>query len=254
MQEKKYILPLTGFGFQKLFGRESDKYLLIDFLNELLGKDEGRIIQITYLSEEEIGRYYNSDFIGVYCENEKGDKFIVEIQKAAANFFKNKSDYFSSFPIQSHAEKIPSDLEVKSVYTVGILDFIFRENKNDKELFHHEIQLIDKNTQKVFFDKLTHIYIELPKFKKAENELESHFDKWLYLLKNLVYLTKRPAKFQEKIFGKLFEQAEIENSRIKKYDEYEASLKAYRDLKNVINTAFEEGKKKGRMKRKIEEL
>jgi len=153
--------------------------------------------------------------------------------------------YYSTFPIQQQAKQGKWDFRLNAVYTVGILDFVFAEDKHDEEVFHHEVKLIDRNTQKVFYDKLTYIYLEMPKFLKTEAELKTHFDKWLYVLKNLEDLTKRPAKLQEKIFAKLFEQAEIANYSEKEYQEYEQSLKEYRDLSNVIDTAFDDGKAEG---------
>ena len=101
--------------------------------------------------------------------------------------------------------------------------------------------MFDKQTQKIFYDKLTYIYLEMPKFNKTAAELDTHFDKWLYILKNLEDLTVRAKQLQEKIFQKLFEQAEIANYSDTEYAEYEASLKVYRDLKNVIDTAFSDG-------------
>jgi predicted transposase/invertase (TIGR01784 family) len=245
----RYISPFTDFGFKKLFGTKPNKDLLIDFLNELLRKDEGEIVDLTYLSNEQLGREIDERkaIFDIYCENEKGEKFIVELQKAKQKYFKDRSIYYSTFPIQSQAEKGEWDFQLKSVYTIGILDFVFDENKNDTEVFHHEVQLIDKTTNKVFYDKLTYIYLEMPNFSKSEEELESHFDKWLYVLKNLEDLTKRPKKLQEKIFSKLFEQAEIANYSDAEYTRYEDSLKTYRDLKNSIDTAFDEGKIEGKI-------
>lgn len=92
------------------------------------------------------------------------------------------------------SEKGEWNFKLNAVYTIGILDFVFAEDKNDKEVFHHEVQLFDKITQKIFFDKLTYIYLEMPKFNKTEEELETHFDKWLYLLKNLEHLSNQPAR------------------------------------------------------------
>ncbi len=242
----KYISPFTDFGFKKLFGTEPNKDILIDFLNELLRKDEGKIVDLNYLSKEQLARTIDERkaIFDIYCENEKGEKFIVEIQKAKQNYFTDRSIYYSTLPIQQQAEKGKWNFKLKSVYTIGILDFVFDEDKEDKEVFHHEVQLFDKKTQKVFYEKLTYVYLEMPKFNKTEAELESHFDKWLYVLKNLEDLSKRPAKLQEKIFNKLFEQAEIANYSDEEYAEYEESLKTYRDLKNSIDTAFEQGQKK----------
>ncbi len=243
----KYISPFTDFGFKRLFGSEPNKDILIDFLNELLKKDTGTITDLTYLSPEQLGHGIKNRkaIFDIYCESETGEKFIVELQKAKQNYFKDRSIYYSTFPIQQQAEKGDWNFKLNAVYTIGILDFVFDEDKDDKEVFHHEVQLIDKNTNKVFYDKLTYVYLEMPKFNKTEQDLESHFDKWLYVIKNLEDLSKRPAKLQEKVFQKLFEQAEIANYSESEYIEYEESLKVYRDLKNSIDTAFDEGKKEG---------
>ena len=98
----------------------------------------------------------------------------------------------------------------------------------------------------VFYDKLTYVYLEMPKFNKTESELVSMYDKWLFVLKNLTRLMERPAALQERIFTRLFEQAEIarftpDESRI-----YEESLKQYRDLRNVVNSAERRGREEGR--------
>ena len=243
----KYISPFTDFGFKKLFGTEPNKDLLIDFLNTLLGKETGEIVELTYLPKEQLPALADNRkaIFDIYCENEAGEKFIVEIQKAKQNYFKERSIYYSTFPIQQQADKGNWDFKLTAVYTIGILDFVFDEDKDDNDVFHHEVQLFDKQTQKVFYDKLTYIYLEMPKFKKTEAQLETHFDNWLYVLRNLEDLTERPHKLQEKVFQKLFEQAAIANYSDSEYNEYEESLKVYRDLKNVIDTAFDDGKLEG---------
>jgi len=243
----KYISPFTDFGFKKLFGTELNKDILMEFLNALLKKDEGKIVDLTYLPLEQLGTIFDARkaIFDIYCENDKGEKFIVELQKASQNYFKDRSVYYSTFPIQQQAQKGKWDFKLKAVYTIGILDFVFAEDHDDQEVFHHEVRLVDQSTQKVFYDKLTYIYLEMPKFKKTEEELESYFDKWLYVLRNLEDLTKRPAKLQEKVFAKLFEQAEIANYSEQEYNEYEHSLKIYRDLNNVIETAEIKGEKRG---------
>ncbi|WP_353573267.1 Rpn family recombination-promoting nuclease/putative transposase, partial [Candidatus Albibeggiatoa sp. nov. BB20] len=178
----KFISPFTDFGFKKLFGTEPNKDLLIDFLNQLLQNDTGKIKELNYLPLEQLGQ--NEDarkaIFDIYCESETGEKFIVELQKAKQNYFKDRSVYYSTFPIQQQAEKGDWNFKLNAVYTIGILDFVFEEDKHDKAVFHHEVQLFDKNTKKVFFDKLTYIYLEMPKFTKTEAELKTHYDKWLY--------------------------------------------------------------------------
>ncbi len=246
----KYINLFTDFGFKKLFGTEFNKPILIDFLNELISNETGTITDLTFLSTEQLGRSSldRQAIFDIYCKNEAGEYFIVELQKAKQNYFKDRSVYYSTFPIQQQAEKGSWDFKLKAVYTIGILDFIFNEDKDDNEVFHHEVKMVNIKTGKVFYDKLTYIYLEMPKFNKTEEELNTHFEKWLYVLKNLDKLTDRPAKLQEKIFTQLFEQAEIAQFDEKEYDDYEESLKVYRDLKNSLDTAFDEGIAEGIIK------
>jgi predicted transposase/invertase (TIGR01784 family) len=77
---------------------------------------------------------------------------------------------------------------------------------------------------------------------ESVDELETRFDKWLYVLRNLNRLGRVPDKLKEKIFQKLFDTAEIAKFTPDQIRAYEDSLKYYRDLKNSLDTAKEEGK------------
>lgn len=247
----KYINPLTDFGFKKLFGTEPNKILLIDFLNQIL-PEKHQIKDLSYSRNEQLGlnELDRKAIFDLYCVGESGERFIVEVQKAKQNFFKDRSIYYASFPIQEQAQKGDWDYRLEPVYTVGILDFIFDDHKSDEELLH-TVELKNQRCE-VFYDKLKFIYIELPKFKKQEDELETQFDKWLYVFRHLSNLQDRPQKLQDRVFQKLFEAAEIARFSPEERDAYEDSLKYYRDLKNVVDTSREEGILEGIEKRNVE--
>ena len=126
---------------------------------------------------------------------------------------------------------------------MALLDFEFDDHRSQKNHISH-VQLKDQYCQ-TFYDKLTYIFIEMPRFTKKEEELENHFDKWLYFLKHLEDIDAIPEILKEDVFLKGFEIARIANFDEKELSDYEASLKNYRDLKGVIDTAFEEGGKIG---------
>ena len=240
----RYINPLTDFGFKRLFGTEPNKNLLIDFLNVIL-PSQHRVKDLTYRSTENLGNtpLDRKAVFDLYCQSEKGEKFIVEMQKAKHNYFKDRSIYYASFPIQDQAEKGDWNYKLAPVYTIGILDFVFDEDKNDDTLLHI-VELKDQNC-KVFYEKLKFIYLELPKFKKTIDQLNDHFDKWLFLLKHLPDLEEPPLPLQENVFMQLFEVARITNFSPSEREAYENSLKYYRDMNGVIETAREEGKVQG---------
>ncbi len=244
--EERYINPFTDFGFKRLFGTEMNKELLISFLNSLLNGHE-EITDIQYRNTEQLGALEQDRkaVFDVYCENKEGEKFIVEMQKAEQNYFKDRSIYYATFPIREQAKRGDWDFQLKGVYTVGILNFVFPDDEYASDCMHHEVKLMDVDDKHIFYDKLTFIYLEMPKFNKTESELENMMDKWLYVLRNLSRLMERPAALQERVFKRLFEQAEIARLSPVELRSYEESMKVYRDITNVVNTAEQKGHKRG---------
>ena len=249
LTKEKYINPFTDYGFKRLFGEEPNKDLLLDFLNELLKNEQGTITDLTYLKADRLGNSIEDRkaIFDLYCENERGEKFIVELQKAKQKFFKDRTVYYSTFPIREQAEKGSDwDFELKAVYTIAILDFVFDEDKAEKDKYRYDVKLSDIETCKVFYDKLTFVYLEMPKFQKDIKALQTRFDKWMYVIRNLNKLDRLPDELREGIFEKLFEVAEIAKFTPEEVQAYEDSLKSYRDLKNSLDKAREEGREEGR--------
>ena len=114
------------------------------------------------------------------------------------------------------------------------------------------ISLLDKQTHKVFNDKLTFKYVEISKFDKSIEELKTNYDKWIYVLQNLSRLDRQPRYLQTEVFSRLFKQAEIAGFTRTELREYEDSLKAFRDMKNSLDNAEEKGIAKGKKNKAIE--
>lgn len=235
----KYINPFTDFGFKKIFGEEASKELLIDFLNALIPQ-ANKIINLTFKNTEHLGlreadRYAIFD---IYCENESNEKFIVELQKAKQNYFKERTIYYSTFPIREQAEK-------------GQWNYNLSAAEPERSEVVHTIKLKNQHG-KTFYDKLTYIYVEMPNFNKQEENLSSRLDKWLFFIKNLEDFQSIPSIFSDEIFAKAFEKAELASFGQEEMDKYESSLKTYRDLFAVIDSAFIEGKMEGKMEGVLE--
>jgi len=250
---EKYINPFTDFGFKKLFGEEATKDLLLDFLNAVLHDEEGLITSLEFSNNEHLGKMEidRKVVFDIYCTNERGEKFIVEVQKARQIHYKDRSLFYATFPIQEQATTGNWDFKLKAVYSISILDFLLDE-KDNAEKYFHKIKLVDTETYQIFSDKLTFVYLEMPKFKKDPEELLNKFEKWLFLLKHLPRLENLPVKMQEKIFKKVMNVAELAKLNREERAAYEHSLKNYRDLQNVKDTYFQEGKEEGKLEGKLE--
>ena len=248
--KERYLNPHTDFGFKRLFGSEFNKELLISFLNALFHGEQD-VQDVTYLNAEQLGDRADARraIFDVYCTNQNGEKFIVEMQNVYQEFFKDRTVYYSTFPIREQAQRGGDwDFHLNPIYTIGLLNFNFAEGLDEAQHWHHEVKLMETETKKVFYDKLTYVYVEIPKFNKKESELVTMFDKWMYVLKNLSVLMERPAALQERIFTRLFEQAEIAKFSQQELLQYEDSVNAYRDIINAINTAIKDGYAEGKAK------
>jgi predicted transposase/invertase (TIGR01784 family) len=244
---EKYINPYTDFGFKKIFGSAMNKDLLISFLNALF-QGERQIRDVTYKNSELLGEGETNRkaVFDVYCELEDGSHIIVEMQKAEQTYFKDRSIYYAAAPIREQAPRGHWNYELKDVYMVALLNFVFPDKEYPEDNFRHEIKLKDVEDDHVFYDKLTFIYLEMPKFTKKEDELVTMFDKWMFALSNLSRLLDRPKSLQERIFTRLFEQAEIAKFTHQERWEYEESKKEYWDYNSTIETAERKGEVKGR--------
>ena len=245
--EERYISLLTDFGFKRIFGSDINKDLLIDFLNSLFNGEQV-VKDVTYLNSEHVGDVYaeRKAIFDVYCENEHGEKFIVEMQNAYQTYFKDRSLYYATFPIREQAPKGDNwNFKLQHVYVVALLNYDMNEEAFSHESINHDVGLLDKQTHKVFNNKLTFKYVEIARFNKDINELETNFDKWLYVLRNLSRLDNQPTYLRNEVFNRLFSQAEIARFDKKELKAYEDSLKAYRDIKNSLDTAKEEGRAEG---------
>jgi predicted transposase/invertase (TIGR01784 family) len=237
---KKYFNPYTDFGFKKLFGEEGSKDLLMDFLNQLL-PDYHQIAELTFKNTEVLSdtKRERKAIFDIYCESKKGEKFIVEMQKAKMEFFKDRALFYSMFPIREQAQKGEWDFELLPVYFVAILDFEYDEKQKWRK-FMRDVYLKDQDGE-VFYEKLHFKFLQMPLFNKKEHELENRFEKWVYFLKNLENFEHIPAILNEPIFQKGFEIAELSHLSATQYEQYQKSLIHYWEVKNITDTAFKEG-------------
>jgi len=245
--DARYLNPLTDFGFHKIFGTEANKGLLIDFLNEVI-KGEGQITEIEYLRSEQWGfvETNRKAVFDIFCKTKNGESFIVEMQKAKQTYFCDRSIFYASLPILNQAVKGNWDFQLKAVYLVAILDFVlFEEFEDDQEYVVEHVCLMRERTKTPYSNKLKFAFVELPKFKKMEKELGTHFDKWLYLLRNLPKLKSRPESVGGKIFDELFDLAEIKRLTTADMETYKKSVLEYYDVQSAMACAREEGIQKG---------
>jgi predicted transposase/invertase (TIGR01784 family) len=114
----------------------------------------------------------------IHCQSTEGERFIVEMQKAKVNFFKDRSLFYATIPIREQAKRGDWDFKLTPIYMIAILDFQYDEQEEIQK-FLRSVKLKDQDGD-VFYDNLTFKFIQMPLFDKGASELETHFDKWIY--------------------------------------------------------------------------
>jgi len=241
----KYINPYTDFGFKKLFGEEANKDLLIDFLNQLLPPFH-QIAELTFKNVENLPELptERKAIFDIHCKAISGEHFVVEMQKAKINFFKDRMLFYLTFPVREQAQRGEWDFKLTPIYMIAILDFEYDEEEERRKFLRH-VQLKDQDCD-LFYEKLHFKFIQMPLFTKEEHELETHFDKWIYFLKKLETFDDIPTILNEPIFEKAFKAAEVANMSREQRDEYEQSRLSYLEVKEAVNTAEMDGHKRAR--------
>ena len=208
----RYINPFTDWGFKRLFGQE---------------------------------------FFDIYCVTDDDKHFIVEMQNRWVPFFVNRSIYYASKAFVAQRKKFdeagdrtPVLYQFVPVYVVCIMNFMPREHEVTK--FRTDVALREKSSDSIFSDKLRFIYLSLPFFDKSEEECETGFEKWIYVLKYMEVLERLPFTAQKKIFDHLAKLADVRCLSSEEQEKYDESIKAVDDYYSGLYGSYVEGEEKGR--------
>ncbi len=244
----RFIDPYSDFGFKHIFGKAPNRDFLIKFLN---GVFRGRkvILDIKYKNTEYKGpgKDYRKTIFDLYCTGDKGEHFIIEMQKAKVDNFKDRSIFYIANLIQEQGVGVVADWDylLPEIYFLAIMDFKFDNSHPDH--FIHDVRLIDIHTNEEFYTKMGYIFIEMPKFKKSEGQLENELEEWLYILNNLKTLDEIPLSLRGKDeYEWVFKIAEVGNLTPQEMNEYQQSLKIQRDNNGALSYAKKEGKAEGK--------
>ena len=242
----KYINLMVDWSFKRVFGTEVNKDILIEFLKVVF--PQFAITDITYIPTEQLGIMEDDRkaIFDVLCKTEDDKTFLVEMQRGKQEHFFERALYYTSFPIMKQGKKAiakeeegadPWDFSLDGVFFLGILDFKYEQD----EMTEHRYQLLETKTLKQMTDKLEFVFVEVSKFDKREDELETDLDKWLYLLKNMSTLLERPAALRDRVFGRLFDVAEYARLDDEERKNYVNAMNTARDTYNQIAYALKKG-------------
>lgn len=246
----KFVNLMVDWAFKRAFGTPANAHILLEFINDLF---EGykRIESIEYINPEILPNYMEDRgcIIDILCRDEKGDKYIIEMQVAPQEDFHKRVFYYGAKVMSEELQKGDKDwTKIKGVFCISLMNFTI-----DKlPLPRTDVYFIDNHGETDFYDFFRMVFIQIPRYNiNSLSDACSNYERWLYLLSKLKDMDKYPEdlKKHKEAFRELLKLAEIKQMtpaekaaydyEVKQYDYYIASME-YKYEKGV-----EEGMKAG---------
>ncbi len=241
------FVDITNYiAFRKIFGNSSKKKSLISFLNAVIDLPENeQIIDVEITNPYQLGRLSGgkSTIVDVKAKDEKGNIFIVEMQVAEFDFFHKRILYYTSQSYVSQIDKGVQYTKLRPVYFIGILEFKIGQSKN----YFSRHKVMDVETKEQVIQDIEFNFIELPKFDKKIEQLETSIDQWTYFIKNAENLTVIPESVTDEGLREAYIEADKQNWTKLELEDYErASIKERDEIGRIEFAERQKVKKIGK--------
>ena len=240
LHEFKYADLLDDDVFKLVFGQESSKDVMIEFLNQVI--DDRTIVDLDFMDKEmkSIDRDKKDSVYDMFCKTDDGSRIIVEVQRRKQASYVERTIYYSTFQVRHQVDAGREDYAFCPVYVINILDFNIEENKGIPEV-KTVYRLYEDKTHTLLTDKLTFIFLELNKFHKGLEELDGDVLEGMYFcLKNMARLDGCPEVLTHEVFKKMFDISELVNMDEETRSKVLIKMTTERDLRNQMAYARQE--------------
>jgi len=246
----KYADLLDDDVFKLVFGRESTKDVMIEFLNQVI--PDRKIDDLEFIDKEmhPVERDLKGSVYDMFCRTDDGSRIIVEVQRRKQPFYPERAIYYSTFQIQRQVESGAEDYDFLPVYVVNIMNFEMERHRDLRDV-KTVYRLYEEHSHRLLTDRVTFIFLELPKFHKNIDELDGSILEGIYFcFKNMPRLAERPSVLKHDVFARMFHESELYNMDQQTRDKVLHKMTTERDLRNQIayarKVAIEEGRAEGR--------
>ena len=248
----QFVDVKTDIAFKKIFGSEQHKEILIGLLNALLELEGDTCIKDVTLKnpwQPPDIPLLKETILDIKAVDNRGVSFLVEMQIRDTNFFDKRALYYTAKAYTGQIKKGENYPKLNQVIFIGILDF--NSFKGDNYLTRHLI--LNRDTLKQELRDIEFNFIELKKFTKSEEELDSIIEKWIYFIKNADNLTMIPKNAEA--IPELNEAYKL--ASMNAWTEEELEIYEYWQIRDAgdrykIQEEFEKGMEKGKIEGKIE--
>ena len=238
-------------GFKIVLGRIGSEKILMNLLNCLLGL---RITHLEYRNNEHLGMTEEdrSSRFDIYCRDENGSGFLIEMQNWGQKYYNKRAVYYSSLAVQNQAveeyrrqrEELRRDwdYDFRPLYVVSFLNFrnwTYEGCEMRRNKFLATYRYRDVETGNELGDGTTLVFVDLERFAKPVEECVSEEDLWMYCIKNMGKQMECPEVVTGTKIEELFRQAELSRMTMEQRISYETSFMSRNDMLNSVREQLE---------------
>lgn len=180
----KFLDPKNDIAFKKIFGTPKNKDILIHFLNDMIVFKGGKpIVEVTFLKtlQDPEAMAKKTSLVDVLCEDQDHNTYIVEMQVAQHQGFEKRAQYYAAKAYTSQMERGGIYENLKEVIFIAIANFtMFPE----KAAYKSDHVIFDRENGQHDLKDFSFTFLELTKFTKTKDQLQTMIDKWAYYFKN----------------------------------------------------------------------
>ena len=244
----KFLDPRNDLAFKRIFGTVRNSDILIHFLNDILELKDDPIRTVKFLkpNQDPAVAATRQSIVDVMCEDEKHNKFIIEMQLSRESGFIKRAQYYASKTYINQRDAGVAYKDLQNVRFLAIYDETLFSKKTEY-LSYHEMR--DIKTQENDLDSFKFVFLELSKFTNEIGNLKTLTEKWAYFFK---HATETSEEDLAKIVGGdlIIERAYKELDRFgwskEELMEYEAVDMKIESVRDSMEGSFSDGEKKGK--------
>ncbi|QJD80925.1 Rpn family recombination-promoting nuclease/putative transposase [Spirosoma rhododendri] len=185
--EKRFIPLISDYGFKVTFGNESDTRFLRKALQALINSPNA-IQEATFVQNEIQGitRDSRSGIYDLFCTDEVGNQFIVEMQLGRYPEFIQRMKFYALYRLNTLIQKGEYSFDkLPRIYCIGILAATTLHHVSN----YHNVAVLKNANNQLIDDQITYITLELSKFSRELSAISSDLDKLAYTMKTLHEIT-----------------------------------------------------------------
>lgn len=216
----KFVDVKNDIAFRKIFGNENRKEVLISFLNAiLLLENDHKIVNVEVLTPYQLPEIRGGKvtIVDIKAKDQSDKNYIVEMQVAEVEGFDKRVLYYASKSYSAQIARGDDYEKLNPTFFIGVLDFEI--TKNTDYISRHKF--VDIKTGENLIKDIEFNFIELPKFNKSENQLNSIIDQWVYFIKNAENLDVIPENISDEGLKYAYQDAAKHNWTQAELDAYD---------------------------------